>query len=172
MADHPTLQNLMNTAYNEWQKPNNNWTYRQFLNESTPAQRKAILLGNFNYQVHNGGFMQWVDNGYGLHAQELLDVLEQINTDLSKEVISLVKQIMPYIDFSQENRGWGDYWLKEEELHQRYIGCWEDEDEDLYEEEDCQGSRVAQTLDSPYYKIADAFLEEAEAFLSARKVGA
>jgi hypothetical protein len=93
-------------------------------------------------------------------------------TDLSKEVISLVKQIMPYIDFSQENRGWGDYWLKEEELHQRYIGCWEDEDEDPYEEEDCQGSRVAQTLDSPYYKIADAFLEEAEAFLSARKVGA
>ena len=61
MADQPTLQGLMDTAYTEWQKDGNDWTYQQFLNESTPAQRKACLIGNFNYQVHNGGFMQWVD---------------------------------------------------------------------------------------------------------------
>ena len=55
-------QSLMTAAYNKILQPglgfSDIWTM------ASPLERVAVLLGNFNYQVENGGLGQYVDNNY------------------------------------------------------------------------------------------------------------
>lgn len=57
-------QDLMDDAYKLWRTQFPEQGYDYFFNELTPLLRKAVALGNLNYQVGNGGFFQWADNGY------------------------------------------------------------------------------------------------------------
>ncbi len=59
-------QALMNIGYNEWQKQPN-WSYSDMLNYAEKYGDMVILstlLGVYNYQVCNGGHLQYYDNGY------------------------------------------------------------------------------------------------------------
>lgn len=51
-------QGLMDQAYAKWQADGKKWSYRQFLANLDAVERKAVILGNFNYQVCNGGLQQ------------------------------------------------------------------------------------------------------------------
>src|SRR5690606_25366692 len=58
-------QALMNIAYDFWRETD---TFANFdlLEEKYGAITKfAVMTGNFNYQVCNGGIIQYYDNGYG-----------------------------------------------------------------------------------------------------------
>jgi hypothetical protein len=55
----------MDEMYNEWQKEeNNNKGKWDILGGFSEAHQIAVIFGNFNYQVENGGIEQWIYNGY------------------------------------------------------------------------------------------------------------
>jgi hypothetical protein len=84
-------ETLMNRAYDKY-KGHNDWDNEMFLDHCDPAERFAVVLGNFNYQVENGGFIQWWDNRYGTPrtVAELQRYLTQIGTDSAKKALELV----------------------------------------------------------------------------------
>ena len=62
-------QRLMDLGYGEWQKPENrHWCYRDMAEWAGETYGEVvelfILLGAANYQICNGGFLQYFDNGY------------------------------------------------------------------------------------------------------------
>lgn len=77
---------LMNAAYDRWRE--NNWSREEFLDQLTPQEKFAVCTGNLNYQVENGGFSQWCENGYGteetvtylLRALARMDYNESVDT--------------------------------------------------------------------------------------------
>lgn len=80
---------LMQAEYKRWQEHDRKedllasggrpWSYEQFIESiQKPFHKDVILLGNFNYQVCNGGFMQWIDNGYSAHHERLTDIFDDI----------------------------------------------------------------------------------------------
>jgi hypothetical protein len=68
----------MDEFYTEWQKEENKdkgkW---DVLDGFSSAHQIAVVFGNFNYQVGNGGIEQWIYNGY-CHddAEKLIEYLE------------------------------------------------------------------------------------------------
>lgn len=44
----------MTNAYYNWGK---NTSREEFLSDLTPYEKLAVIFGNFNYQVENGGFL-------------------------------------------------------------------------------------------------------------------
>lgn len=62
-------QRLMDLGYHQWQKPENRkWCYRGMVEWADETYGEVvklfILLGTANYQICNGGFLQYFDNGY------------------------------------------------------------------------------------------------------------
>lgn len=62
-------QQLMDEAYNNWKS---GWNKRDFYLSLEPKHRAAVVIGNLNYQVENGGFYQWVDNRYAEDSKDFL----------------------------------------------------------------------------------------------------
>lgn len=73
------VQSLMDSAYATWE--GKGWSREEFLYEISSIERKAVVLGNLNYQVHNGGFVQWVDNNY---RDSAMPILRMIQRDLER----------------------------------------------------------------------------------------
>ncbi len=72
------IQALMDEVYHEWNKQENkDKGKRDILNGFSEAHQIAVIFGNFNYQVGNGGIEQWIYNGY-FHddAEKFIDYLE------------------------------------------------------------------------------------------------
>jgi hypothetical protein len=69
---------LIEEAYALWQK--NDWTKAQFFDHLDYTHRIAVALGNLNGQVNNGGFSQWIFNGYkDVHGDFILNILKEID---------------------------------------------------------------------------------------------
>jgi hypothetical protein len=85
-------QCLMDTSYDLWN--NQKWSYREFLMNLDPLHRSAVVLGNLNYQVCNGGFSQWMFNGYTDGNEFLFHALKSMNTQTSTRVMNLVSQAL------------------------------------------------------------------------------
>lgn len=117
--------------------------------QHTKAERASLLLVNLDGQVKNGGFSQWVYNGYASgEGAELLDVLKKMaNSPNAAAVRDDVKKILEYVK-QVPNRGFFGNYLKK--------------DGDFYFEE-FQG--VADEADSRYYEINDGFMVEVETYL-------
>lgn len=62
MARNCSLQSLMTDAYAVFRQPDVTWSSRW--DAVSVPHRVAVLLGNFNYQVENGGLIQYVDNNF------------------------------------------------------------------------------------------------------------
>ena len=145
-------QGLMDQAYAKWQA-NREWRYRQFLLNLDAIERKAVILGNFNYQVCNGGIQQWVDNGYCVTAQDLLSILEEMDTENSRRVAKIVREVLPHVDLTcTENRGFGqNYWADDEEWYDDTPPSWFEEIDKLTDE---------------YYEFYESFTPEIEEYLA------
>jgi len=158
----PIFQGLMDEAYERW-KENEGWDYKAMLANCTAEERMAVILGNLNYQVCNGGFRQWVDNGYALHLRDAVPLLEKVGTENALKVVEMLRQLDDHIDYNKEDRGWDDYW-KRPEPHP-YFGR-----DDYYEdEEDSEGEVIAESLDDGFYAINEQLLDEIEEFLAKSK---
>jgi len=70
-------QKLMDEFYHFWQLEENCKLSQKVVLEKFGSElhRAAVILGNFNYQVENGGFEQWIFNGYYVFIDELIDLL-------------------------------------------------------------------------------------------------
>lgn len=56
-------QEIMDHAYHAWGH-HQEWSQEEFLDQLNAVERFAVHTGNLNYQVENGGWAQWADNGY------------------------------------------------------------------------------------------------------------
>jgi hypothetical protein len=137
-------QELMDVAYEKFDEK---FSYEQWYKVLTEIEKKAVVLGNLNYQVENGGFYQWVDNGYVADIHFLIEVLEEMYTDNSKKIIELLNDIKPYVIPNVKNTGcFGKYLDLDSE---EYLGDVIDLD----------------TMDKLYYEINTEFMEECESYL-------
>jgi hypothetical protein len=165
--EHDQWQELMDKAYNRWQEGGDlhRRPYREFIDELIPLQRKAVLLGNLNYQVNNGGFSQWIMNGYALEAERVERLLREIGTPTCLKVADLVKQIVPLIDFESRDHGCMGSYLKSERRQRERRRYEEDEGEEEHES--------FEKLDDEFFDINnEVFMREIEAFFSAYALSA
>ena len=71
-AKNRDWQDMMDEVYEYWNEDTKNRTRISSAEHFGPKHVIAVRLGNFNYQVGNGGTSQWIHNGY---AEEDLDPL-------------------------------------------------------------------------------------------------
>ena len=95
-------QKLMDKAYDDERiradkHYNGNWSYNRMLNKASDVERFAVVLGNWNYQVENGGINQWVDNGYCTGISDLREALEKMDTKHSNTIIKYLDEVQEYL---------------------------------------------------------------------------
>jgi len=153
-------QALMNGAYELAIPPqcSKQWSYDQFLANLDAKERQAVLLGNMNYQIGNGGVQQWVENGYACNASDLLVVLSLMASPRASEWAEKLEEFVDaFVNTQAEKRGFGqNYWQ-------------DDEEEDDYDREDEKPHwHAAETLTDFYYSepFNAEFLREVEDFLA------
>jgi len=145
-------QKLMDEAYDFWKSKKGRCSYSQFLDEIhekfSPAHYNAVILGNLNYQVENGGFAQWFDNGYSIALDDIKLFLT--NYDGKTTTFNDVLQILEGVeDILKEH--------KKASRFQRY-----DTDQECYDDSYLDGLDL---FDTKYYNINETFMLEVEAVL-------
>jgi hypothetical protein len=77
------------------------WDFADMLDHAcnTRVERAACMLGKLNQQIGNGGWEQWVDNGYALDsmAAGLDEHLREMGPK-SQRVLEMVLDILSYYD--------------------------------------------------------------------------
>jgi len=81
-------QQIMDQAYKKW--TDKSWDLSDFINVLDRVEREAVVLGKLNQQVENGGFMQWIDNGYcDAHYYIIQFLLKTVSTRYEKVLKAL-----------------------------------------------------------------------------------
>ena len=169
---HEALETIMNEAYKGWA---DDASYETFISSLDAKHRICVLMGNLNYQVGNGGFIQWVDNGYATQYDAVVNALTEINTPTTLKVLELVKYVGTFInkDNVKDTGFGGNYWDESEYERDEDCSCGgNDEDCNV-----CGGDGVIHNegfsspdldaQDTAFYAIDDQFLSDVEAYLLA-----
>lgn len=107
-----------------------------------PDLMAAYLLGTLNYQVENGGFRQWVTNGYCLDIYTIIRLLEnKVRRPASMQLAITLRRVASYVDLYAMPRGAFGSYLK---------NCGDEKDLDVF--------------DTPYYRLRDELRDEWENF--------
>lgn len=77
------LQELMNDVYCVWQSVEGKYDKHDIIDAFTEYHRMAVVFGNLNYQVCNGGFSQWIFNGYCL--EDIIYIYRYLNLSMKKD---------------------------------------------------------------------------------------
>ena len=77
----------------------------------SPMHRGAYLLGCLIGQVRNGGFAQWVGNGYGLRLRETRAAAVAVGTECSQRIVAMLDSLEHSVDLDAEDRGCGGSYL-------------------------------------------------------------
>jgi len=114
-------QKLMDEAYELYRK-HNKWSYEEFITNVPNLLSKlhlyAVVVGNLNYQVENGGWIQWYDNGYYRFASIVDEALENFGkyskeaNQITQKVSGLLKRVMDHLellDDIESKRSYGDF---------------------------------------------------------------
>lgn len=87
----------MDEAYKKFK---GNMSYNDFIDNLTEKEKLAVLTGNLNYQVGNGGFNQWHLNEYSEKGRELVLVVQShLKGVASKKVITILDDFSNEIDY-------------------------------------------------------------------------
>lgn len=185
-ADNSEFQKQMKAAFDSLQESgffDNFVNEAEYLNKLPEKQRFAYLLGRMNYQVNNGGWMQWVDNGYAVRFDMVVNALQTINGEKSQAVLEMLGKLAPHISYGDgyDPKGFvgGDYRIVEtdtyeETYYEEEIVGYDEDDEPVYEEmlyteyydeETCDGWDIAETLNKPFWDISDEWLHEVEKWM-------
>jgi hypothetical protein len=140
------------------------WSMETFWAQLSARELIAVLTGNMNYQVENGGWLQWCDNGYVQCADELETILrESIGTKAAVEVADMVARVAHAWEQFQSD--------KDDTPPSAFCHC-EDEDEceceteeDIWQAAHDEFCGVVEPLDSRFYEINEQFMTDVEAFL-------
>lgn len=153
MPSTPTLDELIREAHERWEHGDLKGLSReQFWSRLDPLQRDAVILAAFNYQTFNGGFAQWIGNGYDSGSIYLTSALAALPD--TPEVIEVRATAEKVIGIAARYR----------ELEQTATY----EDDPGWDEID----RIMEPLDPlafRYYELAPAFLQQLEDSLRERR---
>lgn len=105
------------------------------LEACTPVQRKAALVFWYQAEVNNGGHFQYFTNSAGAHRMDALQALRQLGAKKAAEVLSLAILTV----------------AGSEQSHPRSL--------EEYAKQEAESS--LRSLDSEYYKSADAEVQDA-----------
>lgn len=142
-------QRIMDRAYARWQDEDGkdqDW----FWNQLSPLETIAVFFGNFNYQVCNGGFQQWWDNGYA--TTRVVRALEDACAEMATNHSAMVKEMLR--DYRTIMRRYGANTLDDDASDMKL-------DESEYDEL----ARDLGALDDRYYAINELFMVEVNAHL-------
>jgi hypothetical protein len=138
-------QRLMDGAYDRWQTQKDTMTRQEFWDQLDADERVAVFLGNLNYQVENGGFSQWLDNGYA--TLETVGFIGRTCVGMCTASSMAVHGLL--CEFEAACGGTVDVRSGE------------------YTESYADFDRLG-ALDSRYYAVHEAFMADVESMLSAR----
>jgi len=98
-------QKLIDEAYDFWSSKKCN--YEEFVNSLSPLHAEAVILGNLNYQVENGGFIQWYENDYYIFIEKIIDTFKKIQNIFKDEkclekIIDILYEISEDIDWTEK----------------------------------------------------------------------
>lgn len=147
------FQATMDGAYNRWQN-SKGMTKQEFWDQLNADERIAVFCGNLNYQVENGGFSQWLDNGYA--TDETISFLLRFTAKTPGEAMKVVNQIL--YEFMHAVRRCGV------DLSDPF-GSMEEEDYNWFYE-------LTNPLNSRFYDVNTAWVAEIEAHLQGMKAAA
>ena len=109
MENNSIAQKLMDEVYDKW-----NTEECRAMNKLdvishhfTPLHRAAVQFGNMNYQVNNGGFTQWHDNGYSEDLEDLIEYAKKGTAQGIKHIDALL-QILIDIEALGEHNDYDD----------------------------------------------------------------
>lgn len=164
-------QELMNKAYSLWQtEDGKKLNYSNFLDlvlkDLGEIYFNAVITGNLNYQVENGGFSQWHYNDYSIVLDDLIaffesfkenktiktlvNILNDVDGNLKwfDEGIECVKDLYDYKEFFTEKL--------EEELYNNFSSL----DERYYEINEELNKILEEYFKTEYEKISTEIREE------------
>jgi hypothetical protein len=130
---HEKAQAVMNKAFEKWTP---NLRFEEFMQELNRNERLVVAIGTLNYQVENGGFSQWMYNGYATDPNTTFWALRTLGSPEADRVAELVQKAL-----QNEDEDWSEY---------------EDDDED---------GGVLDALDREFYKLNSRILDQLEAKL-------
>lgn len=149
-------QAIMDMGYNAYQKEGD-WHYQDMLDFVRLTYGEiamlAIMVGNYNYQVENGGHMQYLDNGY---ASEGKDPRKDPNCGLAQQLLDSLKKTK----LSTLEHGKITTEILSEFIDRTVNRDFNDRDD--YEEDDYANY---DDLDGRYYKINELWMKEFENYL-------
>jgi hypothetical protein len=117
-------QHYMDKAYSRIQTGGSDekLSQRDWHSKSSPGEQFAVVMGNLNYQIENGGILQWMDNGYyGRHYGELTDYIGKYGSRY-KSFVSLGR-LLETLRSTMEDHGMDPD--ADDPFHQRHRD-WED----------------------------------------------
>jgi hypothetical protein len=138
-------QKLMSEAYKTWEG-RNDWSYSDFVNSLDHAHCVAVVIGNLNYQVENGGFSQWHGNGYSAARHALREALGSVGTETALKAHTMMEHAALLMVRADKASARGN---------------------------DDEADRIADKvdeLDTAFYALNDRLLNDVEAYLTARGV--
>ncbi len=151
-------QTMMDKAYEMWttSEENKNMSYEDFLEmvkeELGIDYLHAVITGNMNYQVENGGWYQWHDNNYSVTMEDLVEFFKQPEFKDSDEVIQLLR----ILDDLEEHLDWKE--RGDQEVQQVDYDF-----QDLFERAlDDEFMDCIERLDSQYYQIREKIMDQLE----------
>ena len=132
---------IMDQSYDIWK--NNSMSRDEFLSKLSDYEKLAVKFGNFNYQVENGGLMQWDCNGYSEDLEDLQEFLTK--SDYSKKdrflgILDAFSNVKDAINKLDKYDDWYD-----EDMNTRWNSL--------------------ETFDKDYYSFKDNWIEYFEGYL-------
>lgn len=101
-----TWRTLAATANDKWYNGSlKGKRYTEFVKALPRAEKEAVVLEDLLCQVANGGFWQWVVNGYCVSIAEVEEALKQIKKPASIKLLLMLVQIEPYLLKNKEKGG-------------------------------------------------------------------
>lgn len=167
MFDH---QKLMDEVYDYWKAQRdsgNQITRYEALENFSDLHHAAVIMGNLNYQVCNGGFAQWDDNGYSDDLEALKEICDKgIELGLS-DFVELKKILLDFEDVPEERhytdivtcsdcKGKGYFNEEDEEGEEIEVNCYECDGTGKVDEETDNWDEIREELDSldnRYYEL-------------------
>jgi len=171
---NPTFQGLMDKAYKKWQSGElKGVSSEEFINALPENEATAVRIGNMNYQVENGGWMQWWDNGYG--PRDIDYLVNFFNKHAEYSSFAEMEDLINKVKQESEQPG------EEECDHCGGAGGYDEDDDESdtstwYDCDNCRGDgtvesdipQFSDSLDGQYYEINDALVSDVEKFLSGK----
>ena len=115
---------VMDCAYDKWE--DSNISREEFLDQLTEYEKDAVIFGNFNYQVENGGLTQWYCNDFGDDSKNLYDFLSKSDFIYKENFIEILEAFDYVIDEINKLDKYSDWYEQDFQTRLDYLNMYDD----------------------------------------------